>query len=175
VRHHGGVDAGGSLQPLQQLALQRRRISRAPGALPLLGAVDHVFQRLVRAVGGGIDHLGIGEHVHQRLQILVGGLRRAQERGIDEGGRGGVKDRAVRGRALEAGHGIGAGAAGDVLDHDIGAERRGEVLAELAQEDVAAAADTRVGDQGDRIVRVILGRCRGGENSRPEQERGQQD
>ena len=66
-----GVDAGVLFEPLQRLALQRRRIRRAPSPHPGARPIEHLLQRLERRVRRRVHHFGIEEDVHERLEIVV--------------------------------------------------------------------------------------------------------
>ena len=112
------------------------------------------FNDLERPVDARVDDLGIREDVHQRLEVAIGVGRLAEERGVDVGRRRRVEDAAVRLRRREARHGARAAAALHVLDHEGGVDVFAEMLGHLAQEDVAAAARARMGDERHDLVRI---------------------
>ena len=121
----------------------------------LLGVRDHLGEGLERGVDARVHHLRIGEDVGHRLQIVVTELP-ACSSGASSRCRSAWWRRARCRRAWpgDARHRARAAAAGDVLDDEVSPDVLAEVLRELAQEHVAAAARARMGDERDHLVRI---------------------
>ena len=151
------------LDPLHRLALERRRVRRAPSPLAGARVVEHLLQRLELGVRRSVEHLGVVEDIHDRLEVAVAGRGPAHERRVDKGRRGGVEHAAIGLGLREHGHRLRAAAAGEVVHDNPYAHDAREVRRHLAQEDIAAAARARVRGQHDHALRIFGLRVRKGD------------